>query len=125
LITIDDIKKDVRAGIPVASVHFTPVVARESYICEVSYFFRIIDIYRNVGAAKYIEAIKSSYMSSIKDIFYGYSIENMDHGVDLCRQFCHDADIEFSADDEYNLRGDLKNTGNLFLIVIERPVYKG
>ena len=107
------------------SVNFTPVIPREQYICEVSYFFKIIDIYRNVGAAKYIEAIKNTYMSSIKDIFFSYSIISIDHGVDLCRQFCHDVNIDFSPDDEYNLRGDLKTAGNLFLIVIERPIYKG
>ncbi|MCF8451520.1 MAG: hypothetical protein K9G49_16730 [Taibaiella sp.] len=131
MVTLNDIQKGL-AHIDLAnkSAQFSGridrIQERNIELVGVDYFFNIIDTAIAYPQQTWFNQLRDN-AATRGDTILPFLIEDMQHGIDLCRDFCADNNLPFTQGDEANLRNEVKNldSNGLYLIIHVRPIQKG
>jgi hypothetical protein len=106
------------------TVTFDKMKQREIQVVGTNFYFEIV----NCGPVP-PETVKYNVMRELgiedTDGFHLSTIEEIEDGIDLCREVCQQLGLPFSDEDANTLRKKVKKNGTLLLFIIERPVAKG
>lgn len=103
---------------------FDKMKQREIQVIGTNLYFEIV----NCGPVP-VDTVKYNVMQELgiedTDGFHLSTIEEIEDGIELCREICQKLNLPFSDEDANTLRKKVKNNGTLLLFIVERPVVKG